>query len=221
MAEGFRFVMRMKPIRALLLLLGCISLLALPYSVLMPIFADKILHGGARAFGILMGAAGCGALGGALTLAMRTGVRGLGRWIAISCAAFGTSLILFSFSRYFWLSVILLIPVGYSVMLQTSASNTLLQTMSPDNLRGRVLAVYSMMFMGMAPNWRAARRNGCQAYRRAAHGGAGRNRRDFGLDLVCAGAALVPDRSSRAARSPPGWQLVRHPKACRTTRPSS
>jgi len=150
-AEGFRFVMKTKPIRALLLLLGCISLLALPYSVLMPIFADKILHGGARAFGILMGAAGLGALGGALTLAMRTGLRGLGRWIAIACAAFGTSLILFSFSRWFWLSVILLFPVGYSVMLQTSASNTLLQTMSPDNLRGRVLAVYSMMFMGMAP----------------------------------------------------------------------
>jgi len=150
-AEGFRFVMHMRPIRALLLLLGCISLLALPYSVLMPIFADKILHGGARAFGILMGAAGLGALCGALTLAMRTGVRGLGRWIAISCAAFGTSLILFSFSHWFWLSVILLFPVGYAVMLQTSASNTLLQTMSPDNLRGRVLAVYSMMFMGMAP----------------------------------------------------------------------
>jgi len=150
-AEGFRFVMQMRPIRALLLLLGCISLLALPYSVLMPIFADKILHGGARAFGILMGAAGLGALCGALTLAMRTGVRGLGRWIAISCAAFGASLILFSFSHWFWLSVILLFPVGYAVMLQTSASNTLLQTMSPDNLRGRVLAVYSMMFMGMAP----------------------------------------------------------------------
>jgi MFS family permease len=150
-AEGFRFVMKMRPIRALLLLLGCISLLALPYSVLMPIFADKILHGGARAFGILMCAAGCGALGGALTLAMRTGVRGLGRVIAISCACFGASLILFSSSRYFWLSVLLLIPTGYAVMLQTSASNTLLQTMSPDNLRGRVLAVYSMMFMGMAP----------------------------------------------------------------------
>jgi MFS family permease len=150
-AEGFRFVMQMRPVRSMLLLLGCISLLALPYSVLMPIFADKILHGGARAFGILMGAAGLGALGGALTLAMRTGLRGLGRWIAISCGAFGVSLILFSFSHWFWLSVILLIPVGYSVMLQTSASNTLLQSMSPDNMRGRVLAVYSMMFMGMAP----------------------------------------------------------------------
>ncbi|MFZ0036425.1 MAG: MFS transporter [Candidatus Acidiferrales bacterium] len=150
-AEGFRFVQSTKPIRALLLLLGCISLFALPYSVLMPIFADRILHGGARGFGILMGSAGLGALGGALTLAMRTGMRGLGRWIATSCAAFGTALIAFSLSRSFWLSAILLVPVGYSVMLQTSASNTLLQAMSPDRLRGRVLAVYSMMFMGMAP----------------------------------------------------------------------
>lgn len=149
--EGFRFVQSRKPIRALLLLLGCISLFALPYSVLMPVFADRILHGGARAYGILMGCAGIGALGGALTLAMRTGMRGLGRWIAISCASFGAALIAFSFSRSFWLSAILLLPVGYSVMLQTSASNTLLQAMSPDHLRGRVLAVYSMMFMGMAP----------------------------------------------------------------------
>jgi MFS family permease len=151
MMEGFRFVRQSGPIFALLLLLGCISLLALPYSVLMPIFADRILHGGARAFGILMGAAGLGALGGALTLAMRTGLRGLGRWIAISCAGFGVSLILFSVSRTYWLSVVLLVPVGYFVMLQTSSSNTMLQAMSPDNLRGRVLAVYSMMFMGMAP----------------------------------------------------------------------
>ncbi|MGC1687824.1 MAG: MFS transporter [Candidatus Acidiferrales bacterium] len=149
--EGFRFVERTKPIRALLLLLGCISLFALPYSVLMPIFADRILHGGARGFGILMGCAGLGALGGALTLAMRSSMRGLGRWIAISCAAFGAALIAFSLSHWFWLSAILLVPVGYAVMLQTSASNTLLQAMSPDNLRGRVLAVYSMMFMGMAP----------------------------------------------------------------------
>ena len=150
-AEGFRFVRRTKPIRALLLLLGCISLLALPYSVLMPIFADRILHGGARGYGILMGCAGLGALGGALTLAMRTGMRGLGRWIAIACASFGTALIAFSFSRTFWLSAVLLVPAGYAVMLQTSASNSLLQAMSPNSLRGRVLAVYSMMFMGMAP----------------------------------------------------------------------
>ncbi len=151
MAEGFRFVRRTAPIWTLLLLIGAVSLVAAPYSVLMPIFADSILHRGATGLGILMGATGVGALLGALSLAMRTGLRGLGRWVALSSAGFGLSLILFSFSRWFWLSVILLVPAGYSMMLQMSSSNTLIQAMVPDRLRGRVMAVYSMMFMGMAP----------------------------------------------------------------------
>jgi MFS family permease len=149
--EGFRFAYHTAPIRAILLLLGLVSLVAMPYTVLMPIFADKILHGGARALGILMGATGVGALFGALTLAAKTEVRGLGRWVALACAGFGISLILFAFSRNLWLSVCLLLPVGFSMMLQMSSSNTLIQAMVPDHLRGRVMAVYSMMFMGMAP----------------------------------------------------------------------
>ncbi len=91
MMEGFRFVRHTKPIWVILLLLGLVSLVAMPYTVLMPIFADKILHGGASGLGILMGATGAGALLGALTLASRTGVRGLGRWVAFSCGAFGVS----------------------------------------------------------------------------------------------------------------------------------
>lgn len=150
-AEGFRFVRRTAPIRALMMLIGIVSLVAVPYSVLMPIFADRILHGGARGLGILMGATGIGAMLGALTLAMRRGARGLGRWIAFSAMSFGASLILFSFSRWFWLSVVLLVPVGYSVMLQMSSSNSLIQAMVPDELRGRAMSVYTMMFMGMAP----------------------------------------------------------------------
>ena len=149
--EGFRFVRHTAPIRAILLLLGLVSLVAMPYTVLMPIFADRILHGGARALGILMGATGVGALLGALTLASRSGVHGLGRWVAFSCAGFGVSLILFSLSRNLWLSAALLLPVGFGMMLQMSSSNTLIQAMVPDHLRGRVMAVYSMMFMGMAP----------------------------------------------------------------------
>jgi MFS family permease len=151
MIEGFRWVNQTRIIRALLLLIGLVSLVAMPYTVLMPVFADKILHGGARGLGILMGATGVGALFGALTLAAKTGVKGLGRWVAITCASLGVSLILFSFSRSLWLSVALLLPVGYSMMLQMACSNTLIQTMVPDNLRGRVMSVYSMMFMGMAP----------------------------------------------------------------------
>jgi MFS family permease len=149
--EGFRWVNHTRVIRALLLLIGLVSLVGMPYTVLMPIFADRILHGGARGLGILMGATGVGALFGALTLAVKTGVKGLGRWVVISCATLGVSLFLFSFSTSFWLSVVLLLPAGYSMMLQMACSNTLIQTMVPDQLRGRVMSVYSMMFMGMAP----------------------------------------------------------------------
>src|SRR5580693_3338294 len=151
MMEGFHFVNRTAPIRALLLLLGIVSLVGMPYVVLMPIFADQILHGGARGLGILMGATGVGALLGALTLAFRQGVKGLGSWVAWCSAGFGASLIVFAMSHRFWLSVILLLPVGYTIMLQMASSNTLIQVMVPDALRGRVMAVYSMMFMGMAP----------------------------------------------------------------------
>ena len=163
--EGFQFVNRTAPIRALMILLGLVSLSGMPYVVLMPLFADKILHHGGQELatligshdlgavrlGILMGAAGVGALLGALTLAVRSGVKGLGTWVSVCCAGFGISLMLFSFSKSFWLSVLLLLPVGYFVMLQMASSNTLIQVMVPDVLRGRAMAVYSMMFMGMAP----------------------------------------------------------------------
>jgi MFS family permease len=98
-----------------------------------------------------MGATGVGALLGALTLAFREGVKGLGRWVALCCAGFGLSLVVFAISHNFWISVVLLLPVGYAMMLQMACSNTLIQVMVPDALRGRVMAVYSMMFMGMAP----------------------------------------------------------------------
>jgi MFS family permease len=149
--EGFRWVSHTGPIRALLLLLGLVSLVGMPYTVLMPVFADHILHSGAKGLGILMGFTGIGAMLGALTLAVRTGVKGLGRLISICCAGFGVSLIVFAFSKIFWLSAALLIPVGFFIMLQMACSNTLIQAMVPDALRGRVMALYSMMFMGMAP----------------------------------------------------------------------
>jgi len=149
--EGFRFVADTTPIRALLLLLGLVSLTGMPYAVLMPIFADQIFHSGARGLGILMGFSGAGALIGALALATRQSVSGLGRWVAVSTGVFGVSLILFSFSRSFWIAAALLIPVGLAMMTQMGASNTLIQSMTPDHLRGRVMSVYSMMFLGMAP----------------------------------------------------------------------
>jgi MFS family permease len=149
--EGFAYARNTGPIRAILLLLGLVSFVGMPYVVLMPVFADKILHGGARGLGILMCSTGVGALLGAASLAARVGLRGLGRLIAICAVGFGVSLVLFASSRIFWLSTVLLVPVGFFMMVQMASSNTLIQSMVPDQLRGRILAVYSMMFMGMAP----------------------------------------------------------------------
>jgi MFS family permease len=149
--EGFSFAWRTTPIRALLLLLGLVSLMGMPYSVLMPIVADRVLQGGPNAYGVLMSASGVGALGAAISLTVRKGVSGLGRWVAISAAGFGVSLIAFSMSRSLWLSTALLVPAGFFMMMEMASSNTLIQSMVPDRLRGRVMAVYSMMFMGMAP----------------------------------------------------------------------
>ena len=165
LVEGFRFVKDTAPIRALMILLGLVSATGMPYVVLMPIFAERVLHGGGQELasligshdlgavrlGVLMGSAGVGALLGALTLTMRSGVKGLGRWVARCCAGFGASLILFSLSRWFWMSALLIVPAGYFIMLQMASSNTLIQVMVPDELRGRTMAMYSMMFMGMAP----------------------------------------------------------------------
>jgi MFS family permease len=149
--EGFSFVGRTGPIRALIILLGLMSLFGLPYTVLMPVFADRVLGVGAGGLGVLLGAAGVGALGAALLLLARRGVRGMGRWVALSSAGFGASLILFSQLRDFRLAVGVLVFVGFSMIIQIASSNTLVQAMAPDALRGRVMAVYSMMFMGMAP----------------------------------------------------------------------
>jgi MFS family permease len=149
--EGWRFVWHTRPIRALLILLGIVSLTGMPYAVLMPLFADQILHGGATALGILMGASGIGALAGAFVLASRRGLRGLGAWVAWSSAAFGLALVLFALSRLFWLSAAILVAAGFFSIVQMAASNTLIQSMAPDHLRGRVMSFYSMVFLGMAP----------------------------------------------------------------------
>ena len=149
--EGFAFAWQKTPVRALLLLLGLVSLMGMPYSVLMPIFAEEILHGGPDSYGLLMSASGVGALAAAATLTVRKSVRGLGRWVALSSAGFGVCLIGFAVSRTLWLSALLLVPAGFCMMMEMASSNTLIQSMVPDRLRGRVMAVYSMMFMGMAP----------------------------------------------------------------------
>jgi MFS family permease len=149
--EGFRFVMSEKPVRALLSLLAVVSLFGMSYSVLMPVFADQILHAGPRGLGLLMGCAGVGALAGAVSLALKNEVAGLGRWIMLGACGFGTALIVFGQSRVTVLSCVVLLGAGFAMMVQMSSSNTLIQSMVPNHLRGRVMALYTATFMGMAP----------------------------------------------------------------------
>jgi MFS family permease len=149
--EGFHYVGRTMPVLSFLLLVGVLSLAGLPYLVLMPIYADRVFHTGASGLGLLMGITGLGALAGALTLASRTALTGLTRWAGISMVIFGLSLAGFAFSTNIWLSSALLLITGFTGMIQMGASNTLIQSMVPDALRGRVMSVYSMMYMGLGP----------------------------------------------------------------------
>jgi MFS family permease len=149
--EGWRYVVEFQPIRAILLLLSLISLVGMPYTVLMPIFAGSILHGGPHTLGFLMAASGVGALIGAATLAARKSVVGLGRLIPITAAVFGTGLIAFATSRWLWLSLALLVVTGFGMMQEMASSNTILQTIVSDEKRGRVMSFYSMAFQGVAP----------------------------------------------------------------------
>jgi MFS family permease len=151
LVEGFRFVFQNSPIHALLILVGITSIAGTPFQVLMPVFADRILHGGPKALGWLTGCAGVGALFAALLLASRRTLKGLSVWVASSATAFGIGLIIFSSLRTYVLSAASLVPVGFAVMLQMGSTNTLIQSMVPDQLRGRVMSVYSMVMMGMAP----------------------------------------------------------------------
>ena len=149
--EGWKYASRFAPIRKVLLLLALVSLVGMPYTVLMPVFANEILHGGPNTLGLLMAASGVGALGGALLLAARKSVLGLGKYIPLMAGAFGAGLIAFSFSRALWLSMLLMVVTGLGFMVQMAASNTVLQTIVEEDKRGRVMSFYTMAFMGTAP----------------------------------------------------------------------
>jgi MFS family permease len=149
--EGWRYVSRSVPIRSILLLLALVSLLGMPYTVLMPVFAARVLHGGPHTLGILMASIGVGALAGVLALAGRQSVLGLGRVIYVSAGVFGLALIGFGLSKFLWLSMILLLVTGFGMMRQMAASNTILQTIIEDEKRGRVMSFYAMAIAGMSP----------------------------------------------------------------------
>jgi MFS family permease len=149
--EGWDYVRGFRPIRTVLLLFAILSLMGWPYAVLLPIFAGQVLHGGPHTLGFLTGASGIGALGAALALAARKSVVGLTRSIQIAAAAFGVGLILFGSSHTLWLSLLLMLLVGYGMMTGLAASNTIIQTLVPEDKRGRVMSYYTMAFVGMAP----------------------------------------------------------------------
>ena len=149
--DGFSYVYNHIPIRSLLILVAIVSLVGMPYIVLMPIFAKEILRGGPSTLGFLMASSGVGALTGAIFLASRRDFKGTGRLIPVAAIIFGTGLIAFSFSRVFMYSCVLMLMTGFGLMVQMALSNTSLQTIVDDDKRGRVMSFYTMAFMGMAP----------------------------------------------------------------------
>lgn len=149
--EGFQYAFGFAPIRYIILLVGLVSFLSMPYIVLMPIFARDILHGGSHTLGFLMGASGIGALAGALYLASRKSVIGLARLITISTCLFGCGLIAFSFSRYLPLSLCLMLITGFGMILAMASCNTIVQTIVDEEKRGRVMSFYAIAFVGMSP----------------------------------------------------------------------
>jgi MFS family permease len=149
--EGWTYVSTVVPIRTILLLFAMVSLMGWPFTVLMPIFAGRILRGGPHTLGFLMGAVGIGALVSAISLAVRRSVLGLGKMIPISTALFGAGLIGFGLSKIFWLSLVLMFVCGFGMMQQMAASNTIIQTIVEESKRGRVMSFYTVAFVGMAP----------------------------------------------------------------------
>ncbi|MFZ0592775.1 MAG: MFS transporter [Bryobacteraceae bacterium] len=151
MREGWDYVSTFRPIRTILLLFALVSLMGWPYSVLLPIFAGQVLQGGPHTLGWLTGASGIGALVSALSLALRKSVVGLTLMIQISAAMLGGGLILFGLSHRLWLSLVLMVFVGFGMMQSASVSNTIVQTLVPEDKRARVMSYYTMAFFGMAP----------------------------------------------------------------------
>lgn len=149
--EGWDYVAGFLPVRSILLLFAIVSLMGMPFMVLMPIFATRILHGGAHTLGFLMGAAGVGSLLSALSLVMRRSVRGLVKLIPLAALTFGLGLIGFGLSHREWLSMLLMVVAGWGMMQGLTTSNTLIQTMVPEDKRGRVMSYYTVAFVGMAP----------------------------------------------------------------------
>ncbi len=151
MREGWDYVRTFRPIRTILLLFALISLMGYPYAVLLPVFAGQVLHGGATTLGWLTGATGIGALVSALSLAVRKSVVGLTRMLQVAAAMLGSALILFGLSHTLWLSLVLMVFAGFGLMQGAAASNTIIQSLVPEDKRARAMSYYTTAFFGAAP----------------------------------------------------------------------
>lgn len=151
MKEGLAYASSFPPIKYTLILLSLSALVAMPYAVLLPVFAREVLQGNANTLGFLVSAAGCGALVGAIYLASFKDVRGLLKMIIIAAIAFGAGLVLFSFSHVLWLSLLFIAIAGFGMVTQMAATNTLLQLIADDDKRGRVISFYIVSFNGVSP----------------------------------------------------------------------
>jgi MFS family permease len=151
MREGWDYVRTSRPIRTILLLFGLLCLMGWPYSVLLPVFAAQVLHGGPHTLGWLTAASGVGALISGLSLAVRKSVAGLARMLQIAAAVLGVALILFGLSHTLWLSLVLMMFVGFGLMQGASVSNTLIQSLVSEDKRARIMSYYTMAFFGAAP----------------------------------------------------------------------
>ncbi len=149
--EGWDYVRSFRPIRTILVMFALLSLMGWPYSVLLPIFAGQVLHGGAHTLGWLTGASGIGALVSGLSLTVRKSVVGLARMLQIAGALLGGALILFGLSHTLWLSLVLMVFVGFGLMQGAAVSNTIIQSLVPEDKRARVMGYYTMAFFGSAP----------------------------------------------------------------------
>ncbi|MEN6320951.1 MAG: MFS transporter [Syntrophaceae bacterium] len=149
--EGYSYAFGFAPIRYILLQLGLMSFMGMSYAVLMPIFAKDILHGGPHTLGFLMAASGIGALTGAIYLASRQTILGLGRFIVYASAIFGIGIIAFSLSQMLIISLCMMFITGFGMIVQVASSNTILQSIVEEDKRGRVMSIYATAFIGMAP----------------------------------------------------------------------
>jgi MFS family permease len=151
MREGWQYVRGARPVRAILLLSALLALMGYPYSILLPVFAGQVLHGGPATLGWLTAASGVGALGSGVSLAFRTSIDGLARMLQVAATALGGGLILFGLSHALWLSMVLMVLIGFGMMQVFSASNTLIQTLVPEDKKGRVMSYFVMSMFGAAP----------------------------------------------------------------------